>query len=1100
MSKQPLCKSACALATLLLCLAFGAGSAAAQSTTDGAIGGVVRDPQGAVVPNASVSVRNEETNKESTGTTDGEGRFRIPQLQPGNYTVTVTATGFGTSTQQKVVVEVGRVNSVEVLLGVAGASETVQVTSDAPVINTQQQDFSSNINQTSINELPINGRRWSNFAILTPGSTPDGSFGLISFRGISGLLNNNTVDGGDNNQAFFSEERGRTRISYSISQSAIREFQVNTSNYSAEYGRSAGGVTNAVTKSGTNDFHGDVFYYQRNNRWGARNPLAFLTTFNQATSTFTVSGIKPVDVRHQFGGTIGGPIVKNKAFFFFSYDQQKRNFPGLGIFDPRGVASLNLTAAQRTALITRGLSTEQINSGLAFLTSLTGEVPRKGDQRLFLPKVDWNINNSNAFSVTFNTLRWTSPAGIQTQATNTRGRASFGDDFVSIDWVTLRLQSVISPTVLNEARFQYGRDFEHQNSQPPLPGEPTTALGGTRSPDVFITNIIEFGTPTFLERRAFPDEKRWQWADNMTLTRGIQTIKFGADINHVKDLIDNLRNEAGAYSYNNVSDFLVDYTNFTTNGAIRALTGGSNGVCATSTRRAGQCYTSNYNQGLGPTRSQFSTNDLNFYIQDDIHATTKLTLNLGLRWEYQMLPDPLIPNTLIPETNQLPKDKNNFGPRLGFAYDFRGDGKTVWRGGYGIYFGRIPNAQVSNALVNTGVASGQNQVSIGGATGPIFPNILAAGTVSAPAVQFFRPGYQSPEVHQADMIVEHQIAKNTAVSVSYLFSQGRHLPIYIDKNLCPPGSRLDASVAGVNCAATAPATATYTIVGGPLNGQTVTVPFFAAGTNTTAGQTGRPNRLFGAITQITDIVRSDYHALVLQANRRFTNGLQFQSSYTLSSAHDTGQTSNAFPATNTPFNPFDPVGESGTSNFDIRHKFVVSAVWTPDFFGSQSDSKVGRAIFRGFTIAPIVQVYSGKPLNPATSGSVAAQGGVSSAAGGINGSAGAARVPGLERNSFRQPKAWNFDMRISRRFGLGEARSLEFLVEGFNIFNRTQITDVNSTFYRVGPQSATPGCTSSSQLCLNTDNFNNSLFGTTTEAGGTLFRERQVQLAVRFQF
>lgn len=1081
MFKQPLRKSACALTMLLLCLAFGFRPAAAQSTTDGAIGGVVKDSQGAVVQNASVVVKNEETNSEKTATTDSEGRFRVVQLQPGNYSVNVTATGFGAYTQQKVVVEVGRVNSLDIALGVAGAQETVEVTSESPVINTQQQDFSSNINQTSINELPINGRRWSNFAILTPGSTPDGSFGLISFRGISGLLNNNTVDGGDNNQAFFSEERGRTRISYSISQSAIREFQVNTSNYSAEYGRSAGGVTNAVTKSGTNSFHGDVFYYQRNNRFGARNPLAFLTTFDPATATFNVSGIKPNDVRHQFGGTIGGPIVKDKLFFFFSYDQQKRNFPGLSIFDPRGVASLNLTAAQRTALTARGLSTAQINNTLGFLSSLTGEVPRKGDQTLFLPKIDWNINSSNSFSVTYNRLRWKSPAGIQTQATNTRGRASFGDDFVDIDWITLRLQSAITPTVLNEARFQYGRDFERQNSQAPLAGEPTTALGGTRSPDVFITNIIQFGTPTFLERRAFPDEKRWQYADNMTLTRGSQTIKFGVDINHVSDVLDNLRNEAGAYSYNNVSDFIVDYTNFTSGGALRALTGGTNGVCATSTRRAGQCYTSNFNQGFGPTASEFTTNDLNFYVQDDIRATQKLTINLGLRWEYQMLPDAQIPNPLLPQTSQLPKDKNNFGPRVGFAYDIMGDAKTVWRGGYGIYFGRTPNAQVSNALVNTGVAAGQNQVSVAAASGPIFPNILTSGTAGLPAAQFFREGFQNPEVHQADMIVEHQIAKNTVISGSYLFSQGRHLPSYIDRNICPAGSRRNTAIAGTNCAATAPATATYSIVGGPLNGQSVTVPFFA---------TPRPNPNFNATTEIVDIVRSDYHALVLQANRRFTDGLQFQSSYTLASARDTGQTSNAFPATNTPFDPFNPVGESGTSNFDIRHKFVVSAVWTPDFFGDQGDSSVGRAVFNGFTLAPIIQVYSGRPLNPGTSGSVAAQAGIASAAGGINGSNGAGRVPGLDRNSFRQPKAWNMDMRVSRRFNLGEARALEFLVEGFNIFNRTQITDVNSTFYR----------TSGSSLILNTDNFNNSLFGTTTEAGGTLFRERQVQLAVRFQF
>jgi len=359
----------------------------AQSTTTGAIGGVVQNPNKEVVPGATVKVRNIGTNKEDSATTDDTGRFKVSNLQPGKYAVTIDASGFSQLTQENVVVELGRETPLEVGLSVGQVTGTVDVTAEAPVINTSQQDFSSNMNQTSINELPINGRRWSNFALLTPGAVPDGTFGLISFRGISGLLNNNTIDGGDNNQAFFAEERGRTRISYSISQAAIREFQVNTSSYSAEYGRSAGGVVNAITKSGTNDFHGSAFYYQRNNRWGARNPLA--TRQELINGVFTPVGYKPKDVRHQFGGTIGGPIVKDKAFFFFSYDQQKRNFPGLAIFGQNGY----LNSANRSAIIARGVTGAQIDSTLNFLSSISGPVSRTGDQKLFLPKVDWNITD-----------------------------------------------------------------------------------------------------------------------------------------------------------------------------------------------------------------------------------------------------------------------------------------------------------------------------------------------------------------------------------------------------------------------------------------------------------------------------------------------------------------------------------------------------------------------------------------------------------------------------------------------------------------------------------------------------------------------------------
>src|SRR5574341_602721 len=340
----------------LLAIAFCAFSAMAQSTTQGAISGTVNDPNGAAVAGATVTVKNIGTNKEVTITTDDAGSFKTVNLDPGNYSVTVNAGGFAAVTQNAVV-EVGRATELTVALSPQGVSGVVNVTAEAPVINTSQQDFSSNINQTSINELPINGRRWSNFVILTPGATPDGQFGLVSFRGISGLLNNNTIDGGDNNQAFFSEERGRTRIPYAVSQSSIREFQVNTSNYSAEYGRSAGGVVNAVTKSGTNEFHGNLFYYIRDNKWGARNPQSFRRVFQNGA--IQVLALKPEDRRQQFGGSIGGPIAKDKLFLFLTYDQSKRNFPGLSATDPGYLESLGTAAsptAARTALLGRGLT------------------------------------------------------------------------------------------------------------------------------------------------------------------------------------------------------------------------------------------------------------------------------------------------------------------------------------------------------------------------------------------------------------------------------------------------------------------------------------------------------------------------------------------------------------------------------------------------------------------------------------------------------------------------------------------------------------------------------------------------------------------------
>src|SRR6267378_7462446 len=307
---------------LFACSAFG------QSATDGAIAGTVLDSSGAAVPNAKVTVKNHGTNAEETVMTDDTGYFRVGKLQPATYTVSVEVQGFTPFRAEQVIVQVGSVTEISARLNVGSASATVVVSAEVPQVNTNSQEFAPTIDQVAIENLPINGGRWSSFALLTPGAVNDASgFGLISFRGMSTLLNNNTVDGGDNNQAFFSEERGRTRIGYSTAKAAVQEFQVNTSNYSSEYGRAAGAVINTVTKSGGNQYHGEVYFYDRNNDWGAINPFTTLTT-KSSTGAFVTSPYKPVDVRKMYGFGVGGPIRKDKIFFFFAFDRYDRNFPG----------------------------------------------------------------------------------------------------------------------------------------------------------------------------------------------------------------------------------------------------------------------------------------------------------------------------------------------------------------------------------------------------------------------------------------------------------------------------------------------------------------------------------------------------------------------------------------------------------------------------------------------------------------------------------------------------------------------------------------------------------------------------------------------------
>src|ERR1700722_2869462 len=316
---------------LIATLCAGAGSFGyGQSAVDGAIGGTVQDSSGLAIPKATVTIRNNATNAERTVLTDDSGFFRAIHLQPSTYTVTITATGFESFKSPEVIVQVGLLTDISPKLPVGSQAQTVEVTSEAPSLNTTSPELANVISQRALQDLPVNNYRWSAYVLLTPGVVADANgFGLVSFRGQSTLMNNVTVDGADDNQAYFSEERGRTRAGYSTSKAAIQEFQVNTSNCSSEYGRSAGGVVNSITKSGGNQFHGEAYFYDRDAEWGAANAFTTKTEQLIPNGPFTSVQFKPTDRRKQWGGAVGGPIFRDKLFFFIAADRFQRNFPAV---------------------------------------------------------------------------------------------------------------------------------------------------------------------------------------------------------------------------------------------------------------------------------------------------------------------------------------------------------------------------------------------------------------------------------------------------------------------------------------------------------------------------------------------------------------------------------------------------------------------------------------------------------------------------------------------------------------------------------------------------------------------------------------------------
>ena len=1042
---------------IFLCCFLFAGLAFTQSTTEGAIGGTVFDSSGAVVPNAKVVVHNNATNAEQTVTANSSGDFRVTNLASGSYTVTATQTGFAPFKTENVIVQVGSLTEITPHLTVGGGQTIVEVSTAAPQINYTSNEVSATLNQLAVDNLPINGGRWSEFTLLTPTAVSDSSgFGLISFRGMSTLLNNNTVDGADNNQAFFSEERGRTRAGYSTPKVAIEEFQVNTSNYSAEYGRSAGAVINTVTKTGGNAIHGEGYFYDRNQNWGARNGFTTIAT-QTSPGVFTPVNYKPSDVRYIGGFGLGGPIIKDKLFWYFVWDGFHRNFPGTAITSGPNVFFATPSAATITTLAGRlGVTPTQAqtiyNNDLAGLVTMLGPVPRRGDQTLFFPKIDWQVNQKNHLSVELNRMRWSSPAGIQTQATNTNGIASFGNDFVKDTWGVMKIDSLITSNLTNEARLSYGRDFEYENGQKPTPYEvsnllqtPTFTNPLGLPPNVSITNGFSFGLPTFLLRKAFPDETRFQWADTMIMTHGKHTLKFGFDASRVSDNSQNLRNQFGSFSYSSLLNYFSDLNKPNT--------------CVSAAKNV-PCYSS-FTQAFGPIGFEFSSTDLGFFLQDDWKIFSRLTLNLGIRYEHELLPAPFpgLVNPAIPQTASMPNDANNFGPRVGFAWSVFGDNKTVVRGGYGVYYGRIINSTIFNALTNTGAPGSQLQFSLNptsAITRPCvqpFPVVLAAPPTcpgANPSAAFFDSNFQAPQIRQADLTVERDLGWGTVLSVSYLGSYGRQLPNFVDTNIAPSTGNITYTVTG----------------GGPLTAPTLTEPLF----------TSRINPKFGALTDIFSGAISNYQALAVQVNHRLSHSVQFSANYTWAHAIDTGVNGTTFSDTNDLLIPGNSRAEYGNSIYDVPNRFTLNAV-------IQSPWKVQGPLgylANDWQLAPIFTAQNGLPFSLTTAGSPA--GGLGSS---INGSGGANRIDVTGRNTFRFPNTYLVDMRIAKKFTMHDRYKIELSGDIFNLANHQNVTGITSTGYIIS------GTTLTFNPAFNVVNNTDSNF---------IYSQRQVQLGARFQF
>jgi hypothetical protein len=1043
----------------------GVCSAAAQSTTQGSISGTVFDATGAAIPNATVVIHSNGTNADLTIKVGSSGDFRAPQLAPGTYTVTVSAPNFTSQKTSGVVVQVNEVTALEPHLATGSAgSETVEVTAVMPVLRFDSPEFGGHLDNKEIENIPINNRRWSSLALTTPGVTNDNSgFGLLSFRGIPSVLNNVQIDGVDDNQAFFSEERGRTRAGYSTAQVAIREFQVNTGVYSAELGRAVGGVVNSVTKQGSNKLHGELYFYHRGDDTSSKNEKTTLTTVTTvgAVVTPTTSVIRPKDKRNQFGFGIGGPLIKDKLFGFYAFDAFRRNFPGIAVSGNPGTFYSQTAGPCQTAnlLVATGATLAQCQAALNDLNGDLGQVPRFGNQLINTPKVTWQINAKNSVDLYYHRLRWDSPGGVQTQAALSYAVDSFGTDFVKLDYGVGKLNTMVNDHLTNELRYQYARELNDEGQQPFSAYTKAHLLGAngvyTYASITASAGGFNLGSPYYSYRIAYPDERKWQIGDTAAYLFGKHTLRFGVDIDHNYDLQNNLFQSNGSYSYANVGLYLADILK--PSGACNGLTG--SGTPALSATGTFGCH-SGLTQGFGGQVFDFVTTDYAFFAQDDWKVTPRLTLNLGVRYDYQSIPAPYTTalNPAVPQEANHPSDKNNIAPRLGFAYDPFGLGKTVVRGGFGFYYGRIPNAVLLNAYINTGnVAGGQVSLTAYNAT-PLssgfikFPQTLSAPPTGALLnVQYLDKHLQSPYTEQFDLAVQQDLGYHNVLSVSYIGSLGRELPNYINTNLDPSKSYLATYTLAANAAA--PGNCLVAACGQTFTQRVYSSKYSASGNN--GFNTG-----YNSITDVLSNANSNYHALSVDVTNRQWKFITFDANYTWAHALDYGVTSFTSASTNNWIDPFNARANYGNSAVNVRHRAVGWAILNiPGMKGNGALTYLTN----GWSIKPLVQMQTGLPYSVAISSGSPVQQTAGTCSGplgvndclqpyssGVSGTGVSSYIPFFGRNQLNAPRNIVVDARVQKDFRVHEGVSFQLLAEAFNLANHRNITGVNSGAFSIG--------------------------------------------------
>jgi hypothetical protein len=882
---------------------------------DGQIEGIVRDPAGAAIAKAQVRAKNPATGLERVLETNEEGYFRFSILPRGEYEVITTAPGFNTVRQTGIVLNAGTTATLTVDLAVSSTSTEILVTAAAPVTEPGRTDIGSTLSSNQIANLPLVSRNPFNFIFYQPNVTgrPNTEFGVprkINANGFNGRINYQ-LDGSNNVQS----DRAGIRL-IPISNTFVEETQFISNGFAPEFGNTVGTVFNTVTKSGTNEYHGEAAYLFRR------------TDFSSAPALLRQGAAKPqtnVDTLF-FNG--GGKIIKDKLFFYAAWEKVKRDLPQIVTVTPAQLAQIGLPA------------------------DFANPIPFSQNVQFFMAKGDWQINQSHRLSLRYNGHRNDSPFN------NAGGLLTVDRTYNFVDRSQVgaaQLISTLSPNVVNEFRFQ--TPFRSQQQQ-------AFSATGT-GPSIVITGVASFGRSEGVGFRF--DEMTPEYGDNLSINKGKHSFKFGFNIRHIRD--EQVQATFARYTFANIQAYLD----------------AKNGVNPRS-------YVT-FEQRVGEPSIRYNSRFQSFYAQDSYKPKPNITLTYGLRYDLYSIPT-ANPNSPFAASQNFRVDRNNFAPRFGFAWALGKDQKTVVRASTGVFFDPPQTDVYRRALLNNGTPQFFSVTSP--AVTPNFPAILpgvpTGFNLPIQSIETVSPNFATLYSANFNVSITRQLDSKTAVTATYLYTRGNRLPVYRNVNLLPSGNSL-------------------------ADGRPIWI--------STAGQRIDPR--FNNIMMGESVGQSTYSGGTLTMNRRYGKGFEAFASYTWSHAIDDAPEWNNIDSASFLLSDLsNRRRDKGSSLTDRRHSLQASGVYQPE--SSNYWIKNNRL---GFTLTAIsgdvFNVGSNRVLNNDQS------------------TAGTFQRPlFIGRNTFRGPATFQLDMRYSRIIPVRERFRGEFFVEATNLFNRTNVTGVNS--------------------------------------------------------